>query len=85
MNMNSRSTQIQTFAVLLLFFLSGIAYLVYQITWQRLLAFFGGMGHFSITVIVAAFMAGLGIGSLAAGHWVRPSKPADCGYLLCNL
>jgi len=84
--MNSRSTQNQTFAVMLLFFLSGVASLIYQITWQRLLAFFGGMGHFSITVIVAAFMAGLGIGSLAAGYWVdrQSRRTAVISFAVCE-
>jgi predicted membrane-bound spermidine synthase len=53
---------------LIVFFLSGFAALVYQVIWQRLLVFFSGADVFSVTVIVAAFMAGLGAGSLAGGH-----------------
>lgn len=51
----------------LAFFLSGFAALLYQTVWQRILAFFGGADTFSVTVTVAAFMAGLGFGSLAGG------------------
>jgi spermidine synthase/MFS family permease len=40
---------------------------VYQIVWQRLLTFFSGADVFSVTLIVAVFMAGLGCGSLAGG------------------
>jgi predicted membrane-bound spermidine synthase len=53
---------------LIVFFLSGFAALLYQITWQRLLAIFSGADVYSATMVVAAFMAGLGCGSLAGGH-----------------
>ena len=55
-------------AALVVFFLSGFAALLYQITWQRLLAIFSGADVYSATMVVAAFMAGLGCGSLAGGH-----------------
>jgi predicted membrane-bound spermidine synthase len=51
----------------LAFFLSGLAALVYQVTWQRILALHSGVGIYSIAVIVAAFMLGLGAGSHAGG------------------
>ncbi len=51
----------------LAFFLSGIAALVYQVTWQRILALHSGVGIYSVAVIVAAFMLGLGAGSHAGG------------------
>jgi len=54
--------------VLLLFFASGFAALLYQTIWQRLLGFFSGVDVYSVTITVAAFMAGLGCGSLAGGH-----------------
>ena len=51
------------------FLLSGAAALVYQVVWQRLLAFHTGVGITSFSLIVAAFMAGLGFGSHAGGVW----------------
>jgi predicted membrane-bound spermidine synthase len=51
-----------------LFFTSGFAALLYQVTWQRVLAIFSGADVYSVTIIVAAFMAGLGCGSLAGGY-----------------
>jgi len=48
--------------------MSGFAALLYQVIWQRMLAIFSGADVFSATVIVAAFMGGLGIGNLAGGH-----------------
>jgi predicted membrane-bound spermidine synthase len=55
-------------AALVVFFLSGFAALLYQVTWQRLLAIFSGADVYSATLVIAAFMAGLGCGSLAGGH-----------------
>ena len=52
----------------LLFVLSGAAALVYQVAWQRLLALHSGVGLYSVAMIVAAFMAGLGIGSHLGGR-----------------
>ncbi len=63
----------------LLFFLSGAAALVYQVAWQRLLALHSGVGLYSIAMIVAAFMAGLGIGSHLGG---RLSTRLDGGRAL---
>ena len=54
--------------VLLLFFASGFAALLYQTIWQRMLGFFSGVDVYSVTITVAAFMGGLGCGSLAGGH-----------------
>ncbi|MCG6921599.1 MAG: spermidine synthase, partial [Acidobacteria bacterium] len=51
----------------LAFFASGSAALVYQVVWQRVLAFHTGVGITSVALIVAAFMAGLGLGSHAGG------------------
>lgn len=51
-----------------IYFLSGFSALLYQVIWQRMLAFFSGSDLYAITMIVAAFMAGLGIGSLAGGR-----------------
>jgi spermidine synthase len=56
------------FAFLVVFFVSGFAALLYQIIWQRMLTFFGGADVYSVTIIVSAFMGGLGFGSLAGGH-----------------
>lgn len=52
----------------LLFLLSGAAALVYQVAWQRLLALHSGVGLYSVAMIVAAFMAGLGLGSELGGR-----------------
>lgn len=50
-----------------LFLVSGMAALIYQVTWQRMLYAAFGIDIASVTIIVSAFMAGLGLGSLAGG------------------
>lgn len=57
----------QVFLASLLFVLSGVAALIYQVAWQRILALHSGVGLYSVTMIVAAFLAGLGLGSHAGG------------------
>lgn len=49
------------------FFASGAAALVYQVIWERLLTFSTGADSHSVTLIVAGFMVGLGLGSVAGG------------------
>ena len=48
-----------------LFFVSGVAALVYQVCWQRLLFSAFGVDIDSVTIIVSVFMLGLGLGALA--------------------
>jgi predicted membrane-bound spermidine synthase len=60
----------------LLFFLSGFPALIYQIVWQRALFAIYGVNVESVTVVVSAFMLGLGLGSLAGGRLSRiPGVP----------
>jgi spermidine synthase len=60
--------------IYLLFFLSGFPALIYQIVWQRTLFGIFGVNILSVTVVVSAFMLGLGLGSLAGGR--LSNKPA---------
>jgi len=50
------------------FFASGFAALLYQVIWQRLLVLFSGADLYSVTIIVASFMGGMGLGHLVGGH-----------------
>src|SRR6185369_14044000 len=61
------SQSIVIFGLLAIYFGSGFAALLYQVVWQRMLAFFSGADLYATTTIVASFMAGLGFGSLCAG------------------
>lgn len=59
-----------------LFFLSGFPALIYQIVWQRALFTIFGVNIESVTVVVSAFMLGLGLGSLCGGQVSRrPGVP----------
>jgi predicted membrane-bound spermidine synthase len=49
------------------FFLSGMAAILYQILWQRAVFAMFGSDNESVTIVVSAFMLGLGIGSLVGG------------------
>ena len=55
-------------ALLLLFLVSGVSALIYQVCWQRLLFQTFGVDMESVTVIVSTFMLGLGVGALAGGQ-----------------
>jgi predicted membrane-bound spermidine synthase len=65
--LNSRAPYPGT-ALVLLFFLSGFSALLYQVIWQRMLGLFSGVDVYSVTIIVSAFMLGMGIGSSAGGY-----------------
>jgi len=56
--------------VLLLFFFSGASGLVYQVIWVRLLTRIFGSTTFAVSALLAAFMAGLGLGSLLASRYL---------------
>ena len=66
------------------FFLSGAAALVYQVVWQRILVFFTGADVYASTVIVAVFMAGLGVGALAGGRVADRLSPRMSALLFAG-
>lgn len=57
-----------------LFLISGAAGLIYEIVWERLLELYFGVTMISVTLIVSAYMAGLGVGSLIGGRIARDLK-----------
>ncbi|MBI1853065.1 MAG: fused MFS/spermidine synthase [Planctomycetes bacterium] len=54
--------------ILLCFLLSGVAGLIYEIVWTKLLGLVLGNTVFSITTVLTAFMGGLALGSYVAGR-----------------
>lgn len=58
-------------AVLLVYFLSGVTGLAYQVLWARLLSLQFGVSIFGVTIVAAAFMLGLGSGALTGSRWSR--------------
>ena len=70
--MNSANTNRTTFFssfhwLSFLFLLSGVSALIYQIVWQRALFTIFGTDIESVTIIIAIFMFGLGIGAVIGG------------------
>ncbi|MEO7425587.1 MAG: fused MFS/spermidine synthase [Fibrobacteria bacterium] len=54
-----------------LFLVSGMAALIYEIVWQRVLFAEYGINIESVTIIVSLFMFGLGVGSLVGGRFAN--------------
>jgi predicted membrane-bound spermidine synthase len=50
-----------------LFAVTGFSALCLQVVWQRVISIHGGVDLFSTATVVAAFMAGLGLGSVVGG------------------
>jgi spermidine synthase len=67
--------------------MSGFSALIYQVSWQRILAIHSGVGIYSVALIVSAFMAGLGIGSLVGSTTVnkRTASTALAMFVVCEL
>lgn len=63
-SLSSRSLTV----LLPLFFGSGFSALVYQVLWQRQLGLVFGVTAYATSAVLAAFMAGLALGSWAAGR-----------------
>jgi len=53
--------------VVALFTVTGFSALCLQVVWQRVISIHGGVDLFSSATVVAAFMAGLGLGNLLGG------------------
>jgi spermidine synthase len=72
--------------VYFIFVLSGFSALLYQVVWQRSLFAIYGINVESVTVIVTAFMLGLGVGSLVGGEISKvASRPALLLFALVEL
>ena len=53
------------------FFISGFCSILYELIWLRLAMAEFGVTTAMVSIVLSSFMAGLGIGSWAAGHLVR--------------
>jgi len=67
-----------------LFFFSAFPALIYQLTWQRELFRIFGVNSESVTIVVSAFMLGLGLGSLAGG-WLSGRRGIGALPLLATI
>jgi len=64
------ATRRRASSVYLLFFFSGITGLVYEVIWTRMFAIVFGATAFAISTVLAAFMAGLALGSFYFGRFI---------------
>ncbi|MEO0849544.1 MAG: fused MFS/spermidine synthase [Cyanobacteria bacterium J06648_1] len=71
----------------MLYFISGFTALLYQVAWQRMLGLFSGSDVRSVTIIVASYLFGLGLGNLLGGSISDrlSSKRCVAVYGCCNL
>jgi predicted membrane-bound spermidine synthase len=68
----------------LVFCTTGFAALLYQVVWQRVLYSTFGVNVEAVTTVVTAFLAGLGVGSLAGGRLARGTNRTIlllCGFI----
>ena len=70
-----------------LFFVSGFTALLYQVAWQRMLGLFSGSDVRSVTVVVASYLLGLGLGNLISSRNCDRLNNRQCVrvYGICNL
>ncbi len=68
-----------------LFFISGIAGLVYEIVWTRMLILIFGSTTFATSTVLAAFMGGLALGSYLFGKWIDKREDPLRVYALLEL
>ncbi|HBC46624.1 MAG TPA: hypothetical protein DCZ43_06230 [candidate division Zixibacteria bacterium] len=57
--------------IFIIFTLSGICGLAYEVIWVRMLGLTLGNSIYAVSLVVAAFMAGLGLGSYLAGRFIE--------------
>jgi spermidine synthase len=70
-----------------LFFISGFNALLYQVTWQRILGLFSGSDVRSMTIVIASYLLGLGLGNFISSHISDRFNNRQCVriYGCCNL
>ncbi len=71
--------------ILIAFVLSGMAALIYEVAWTRPLQFVLGSTVYTISIIFAAFMAGLALGSWLISKYVDKIKNLPSAYALMEL
>src|SRR5579883_506719 len=72
----SKDSKSSFIVVSLLFLLSGLSSLIYQVIWTRMLVFVFGSTTFATSTVLAVFMGGLAAGSFLAGRYAdRLARP----------
>ena len=61
--------------IYMLFFLSGLSALIYQVLWVRSFSLIFGGSHMAVTTVLAVFMGGLALGGYLGRHTDRSPRP----------
>lgn len=69
----------------LVYFISGMPALMYQVIWQRTLTLYFGVDIYSVAITVAVFMLGLGLGSLLGGQIADRTRVPARVYAIVEL
>src|SRR3712207_4403828 len=71
--------------LLLVFLLSGIAGLIYQVVWVRILSLTFGVTSFAVATVLCGFMAGLALGAFLAGRLADRVRRPLAGYAIAEI
>ena len=69
-------------AVLAALFISGFTSMVYQVAWSRTLSLVIGSSIYGFTVVLATFLSGLALGSLAMSRWIEHLKESLAWWIV---
>lgn len=75
----------QFFLLLLCFFLSGLAALIYQTAWTQQFAFVFGTSELAVATVLAAYMAGLALGAEVAARFALGIRRPVLVYAVLEL
>ena len=70
----TRHPHFDYYAILLIIFLSGFTFLIYEVVWNRMLSLVLGATVSASTIVLVSFMAGFGLG---AWYWGRRSNKSN--------
>ncbi|MFC1851086.1 fused MFS/spermidine synthase [candidate division CSSED10-310 bacterium] len=82
---NKSQIEFQNQVVHFVIFFSGIAALIYELLWVRMLHLLFGVSSFAVATVVAVFMFGLGLGSIIFGKVAEKSKNVLITYAYLEL
>ncbi len=71
--------------IYLLFFLTGAAGLIYEMSWSRQIGIFFGHTVNAAAVVLAAYFGGMALGYALAARWSTRIRRPLLGYALCEL
>lgn len=77
--------EIKFHPIMALIFLSGAVSFGLEVLWTRLLTHIFGGTIYAFAIMLAAFLTGIALGSLLAGHFATSRKRAEYGFVLAQV